>query len=426
MKILHFADLHLGVETYGKTDTATGLSTRFIDFLNAFDKLVDYALSNKVDLVLFSGDAYKSREPSQTQQRELARRISRLSAGGVPVFLLVGNHDLPNSTGRATSTEIFDTLAVDNVYVSGRPDVYRIKTPSGEMQVASLPWLRRSWLMAQLNKEEIKNLSFEDINRRLEEKLTMLISDLAAKLDSSLPAVLAAHVWVAGAKTGSEKMTTIGTEQTLLPGNVALPAFDYVALGHIHKQQVLQKEGPPMVYSGSLERLDFGEEEAEKGFYVVDITSDENGNHKVDYHFEPVIGRHFLTIRVDVPDEDTDPTGTVLAEVNKHKDELKDAIVRLLVSLPAEAEAKMRNDDIRRSLEETHYSSIARDIKKVSRLRLEQAAAEEITPAQALEAYVKDRKFSPKHARLVQEEGEKLIKNLLSAQPDMFNNSVMQ
>ncbi len=155
MKILHFADLHLGVESYGHTDPETGLSSRLLDFLSALDQVVDYALKNKVDLILFCGDAYKTREPSQTQQREFARRISRLSSGNIPIFLLVGNHDLPNAIGRATTTEIFDTLAVKNVYVSNRPDIYCIPTSNGTVQIVSLPWPRRG---ALLSKEEKKNL----------------------------------------------------------------------------------------------------------------------------------------------------------------------------------------------------------------------------------------------------------------------------
>ena len=163
MKIIHFADLHLGVESYGRIDPASGLSTRLQDFLSALDQLVDYALENNVDLIIFCGDAYKSREPSQTQQREFAKRISRLSSGGVPIFLLVGNHDLPNAIGRATATEIFDTLAVKNVYLSQRPDIYRIATNSGIIQIASLPWVRRS---ALLSKDETKNLDFKQINQK--------------------------------------------------------------------------------------------------------------------------------------------------------------------------------------------------------------------------------------------------------------------
>ena len=79
MKIVHFADLHLGVETYGRPDPATGLSTRLLDFLRAFDELVDFAIEEQVDVVLFCGDAYKSREPSQTHQREFAKRGRKFS-----------------------------------------------------------------------------------------------------------------------------------------------------------------------------------------------------------------------------------------------------------------------------------------------------------------------------------------------------------
>ncbi len=176
MKIVHFADLHLGVESYGRIDPDTGLSTRLSDFLSAFDTLVDYALANRADLVVFCGDAYKSREPTQTQQREFARRVNRLASSGIPVFLLIGNHDLPNAIGRATSTEIFDTLAVRNVYVASRPDIYLVPTESGTVQVAALPWLRRS---ALLSREDTRELDISELNQKLQEVLTNIITELA-------------------------------------------------------------------------------------------------------------------------------------------------------------------------------------------------------------------------------------------------------
>src|SRR6185437_11015254 len=120
MKIVHFADLHIGVENYGHIDPETGLSSRLGDFLRAFDELVDYALDWRADVVLFAGDAYRSREPTQTHQKEFARRIQRLSAAGIPVYLLVGNHDLPNAWGRATALDIFATLDVPRVHVAAR------------------------------------------------------------------------------------------------------------------------------------------------------------------------------------------------------------------------------------------------------------------------------------------------------------------
>ena len=73
MRVLHFADLHLGGENYSRIDPATGLSTCFGDFLASLDEVVEFALENEIDLVLFCGDAYKSRDPSQTHQRALRR-----------------------------------------------------------------------------------------------------------------------------------------------------------------------------------------------------------------------------------------------------------------------------------------------------------------------------------------------------------------
>ena len=76
MRILHFAEVHIGVENYGRTDPDTGLSTRLGDFLQTLDELVEYAIDTRVDLALFCGDAYKNRDPNQTHQREFAKRIS--------------------------------------------------------------------------------------------------------------------------------------------------------------------------------------------------------------------------------------------------------------------------------------------------------------------------------------------------------------
>jgi len=406
LKILHFADLHLGVESYGRLDPATGLSSRLLDFLKALDQVVDYALENRVDLVLFCGDAYKSREPTQTQQRGFAKRINRLSTSGIPIFLLIGNHDLPNAIGRATTTEIFDTLAVKNVYVSNRPQIYYIPTNNGTVQIVSLPWLRRS---ALLTREETKNLTFDQINQRLQQALTNIIASSVSKLDPGLPAILAAHVWVSGAQVGSERSMTIGQEHALLLSNVAHPAFDYIALGHIHKHQVLSNN-PPVVYPGSLERLDFSEAEDDKGFYLVEIEPDkETGKRRVSFDFHQVTGRRFLTVNINIEPQDAEPTSAVLRAIAEQEDKVKDAIVRLNISLPAEIEGQLRDNDIRNVMKEAHYFAIAKDIKREARLRLGQWTAEEIAPLDALKAYLESKKVSPERAKILLEYGEKLI-----------------
>ncbi len=409
MKIIHFADLHLGVENYGRLDPATGLSTRLMDFLRSYDEMVDYAIESKADLVLFCGDAYKTREPTQTQQREFARRINRLATSGIPVFILTGNHDMPNAVGRATATEIFDTLAVKNVTVANKPGTYPITTKSGDIQIVALPWLRRSTL---LSRDDVRNLPLEEVNKKLQQVLTDIIDAQVKKLDPVVPAILAGHVSISTAKAGSETMMSIGQEHVLLLSSVKNPTFDYVALGHIHKQQVLN-EDPPVVYSGSLERVDFGEEDDDKGFYEVDISTDEQGKRTTAYRFHTVHARRFRTLNVELTGEELDPTTTILSSIASQKEQARDAVVRLNIKLPASQEKQLRDTDIREALRDADYLSITLDRQRTVRTRTLNGAetAGELPPLESLKAWLQTQDISPERREEILEHGRRLIED---------------
>ena len=207
MRILHFSDVHIGVENYSKVDPETGYSTRLMDFLDTYDEVVSYAIDNRVDLALFSGDAYKSRDPSQTHQRESAKLPPRLPNEAIPVSLAVGNHDPPHVMGRETSLEIFKTLDVPNVYSGESLQTYRIQTASGPIQIVAVPWIRRSTFLAR---DETRGLSPEQINETIQERLALAIRLQADNLDKSIPAILTGHVSVSEAKTSSEQSRRLG------------------------------------------------------------------------------------------------------------------------------------------------------------------------------------------------------------------------
>ncbi|MCA1553102.1 MAG: exonuclease subunit SbcD, partial [Chloroflexi bacterium] len=195
MKILHFADLHLGMENYGRMDSASGMHSRLADFLRSFDELVNFAIAQDVDLVLFAGDAYRTRDPSPTQQREFATRVRRLRAANIPVFMLVGNHDLPNAAGRANSIEIFNTLAVEGVTLATQPGIDVIPTKSGAVQIVALPWVLRSII---LTRDEYKNLPLTELNNLMLRKVSEILEVFINELDPTIPAILAAHGTVQG------------------------------------------------------------------------------------------------------------------------------------------------------------------------------------------------------------------------------------
>jgi exonuclease SbcD len=405
MRIIHFADLHMGVENYSRIDPATGVSNCLVDFQRSFDEVVDFSLENEADLVIFCGDAYKSRDPSQTHQREFARRVGRLATRGIPVFLLVGNHDLPNAIGRATAIEIFDTLAIENVVVANQPGVYPVKTKKGVIQIAALPWLRRNSL---LTREDTRRLNLEELKHRLEETLTHVIEDNVRKLDPDLPAILAAHVSVANATHGSEKAMILGQDPVLPLASVAKAAFDYVALGHMHKSQILSHD-PPVVYSGSLQRIDFSDEGNDKGFYVVEIAPQRKQGERATFEFHPSRARRFLTIESAVNANDPNPTATVLRDIARRSQDIAGAVVRVQIVIPEHVEGLLQEPEIQAALREAQYVSITKEVVRERRTRLSGWSAEEMSPAEALKVYLTLKRTPPENARTLLEYGERLI-----------------
>jgi exonuclease SbcD len=381
IKLLHLADLHIGVENYGKIDPATGLHSRLVDYLDRLDEAIAIGLDAGVDLVLIAGDIYKNRSPNPTHQREFARRLNRLRSAGLPVFILTGNHDISPSLGRAHSVEIFDALAVEGVTVADRPRLHTIPTRAGPLQIIALPWVTRHSLMTR---EEMRGASFAEIEYELRRRLERFVVDTAAKLDPNIPAVLAFHGSVDGAQMGAERAITLGQDLVMARSVLAQPGVDYVAMGHIHKHQALGTV-PPLVYPGSIERVDFGERDEPKGCVIVEL---ERGSARWQFH--PLAARPFVSIEKDVRSS-SDPLGQVTTLIGRH--DLRQAVVRVEVQATREQAALLREDDIRARLEQAGafvVAAVTVAVERTSRRRYgaEPELMEGITPRRALELYL--------------------------------------
>ncbi|MHB0911991.1 MAG: metallophosphoesterase family protein [Armatimonadota bacterium] len=375
IRIMHFADVHFGVETYGRLDPETGLSTRLADFVSALNAGIDKALSMGVHAALFAGDAYKNRDPNQTHQREFASCIRRLSDAGIPVVMVTGNHDVPNAKGRASSVEIYRTLGVTNVHIINIPEVLRIETSAGPLQVAGMPYLIRSHV---LSRDECKTKSISEVTDLLVEKYGAYINDyLAPKVDPAVPAVLLGHFWIKNAKVSGQGGYLNVAEPEVLVSTVANPAFDYVAMGHIHKFQDLNKRRhPAVVYSGSMERIDWAERE-EKGFVLADVW---RGG--AEYVFTPVPARPFVEIAVEA-----DSTESVLRAIEQEN--IEGAIVKLVYRTSEDAE--VAEDAVRAALAPAHMVvAVVREVKRETRAR-NRLVTESLDAFSALEMYIETR-----------------------------------
>ncbi|MBN1178984.1 MAG: exonuclease SbcCD subunit D [Anaerolineae bacterium] len=386
IRLLHFADLHIGIENYGGIDPATGINQRVLDFLRRLDEVIDYGLAHEVDLVIFAGDAYKTRNPSPTYQRAFARRVKRLADAGVPVVLLVGNHDLPTMTQKASSIDIFRTLEVPNVIVGRVEEIHRIDTRRGPLQVATVPYPVRQRLLTH---DDYQGLSIEELDRALQGIIAQTIQALTQQVDPAIPAVLAAHLSVSEATYGSERSVMIGRDAVVLKSVLADPVWDYVALGHIHKHQSLNGSAyPALVYSGSLERIDFGEEKEAKGFCWVEVARGETA-----WQFVEVAARPFVTVRADLRGAE-EPLLALQQAVASY--DLTDAVVRVILTLDEGQEKLVGDRDIRTLLNDARFiGGINREVERAARVRLGALSPEEMTPMELLKLYLDTKGTSP-------------------------------
>jgi exonuclease SbcD len=278
----------------------------------------------------------------------------------------------------------------------------RIETRHGPLQIVALPWIVRSAILAR---EAYKGCNLEEIHelmlRRLEGLLLTGEESLVSQLDPDLPAILAAHGTVQGAIYGSERSVMLGSDLILPPSLVQHTAFDYVALGHIHKHQSVGEQ-PPAVYAGSLERIDFGEEKEAKGFVVVEL---ERG--RAAWRFVSLPARTFVTIRVEamLPD----PTAQVLAAIGEH--DIADAVVRLQIKLTATAEPLLDERTIRKALAPAFYvAAVAKEVERPTRLRLGlQETIETLTPRELLTRYFQAKQVPAERADVLMHYADELL-----------------
>ena len=407
IRILHFSDYHLGSDSYGKPDPATGINQRTLDFATRLDELIEFAFSNGVDVVLFAGDAFKNAHPSPTVQKLLAERIWRLAKGGVRVFLLAGNHDLPRMVANVTAFSVYPALEVENVTVAERAGIYVVETATGErLQIAAMPHFWRSALLAEIDRP----LAPEEVDRAIDRMVAEKVAYLAERLNPNLPAVLTAHCHVnQAAISDAQDMYGISDFQVLL-SSVAHRSFPYVALGHIHKKQVLADDRPGgcfVAYSGSLDRVDFSEEKEDKGFYVVDYEGTGLAHEPV---FQSVAARRFVTVSA-TPSSDA-PTESVLDAIAKH--DISDAIVRVRLSTPRDLYATIDLGAVRRSLEPAYDARVHPIYEREHVVLRDPRFAGQLSEAQALEEYVRSETSLARDADELLRLGRDLINDVLS------------
>lgn len=329
--VMHFADLHMGVETYGTPDLETGVNTRLSDFKDAAERAFNIARKKGMSLGVFAGDAYSHKHPSQTAQKMFALVVKLFVDAHIPLVIIPGNHDSPKMKGRAHALELFDILGssdsgTDIIHVYDTWDCHVITDLNGNrLIIQSAPMIYSSDVKEEY---DVKDAIETEYARRLEE-LQVKTADLK-NMYGDVPVIFVGHFCVEGADIPEGFDEPIVRLWRMMKTGAA-----YYALGHLHKHQEIL---PNIVYSGNLERVSFAEKNDPKGFQFVTIDGETGVLASSEFVEVPV--RKMEWRDVTIPDG-ADPMETLTEALSGDFD---GAIVKVNVKTPVDVSAQ----DVRR------------------------------------------------------------------------------
>lgn len=243
LRILHLADSHIGADLPKRRGGVR--PRRGNDFVESYQRVLKQAARLDVDLVIHAGDLFDEPRPGDGALAAAAGPVWELAGSGVPVVIVPGNHErcaIPPSL----------LLSHPNIHILHEPRTVRLARRGLSVAVAGFPCIRR------------------DAARRFAEQLRETRWP-AASADVN---ILAVHQAFVGARCGPGNFLFRAGDDVV--STEAVPReFQYVAAGHVHRYQMLAPsaaDGPPIVYSGSPDRITFAEMGEPKGSVLVEFS----------------------------------------------------------------------------------------------------------------------------------------------------------
>ncbi len=236
LRIAHLADTHLGYRALGRADPETGRNQRAVDVERAFETAIEDILERGVDLVVHAGDVFHHTRPSWAALRCFVRQMRRLEAANVPCVVIGGNHDTPRLRATGSVFGLLELALPEITFVAGY-EVGELRFDALDLRLTAVPhgaltnpnppvvWAHSGW----------RN-------------------------------VLVTHGLAPGVRLRGQVQREPG-EEALNPALLDA-GFDYVALGHYH---VWGDQGHDAWYSGSTERIGWGDEEIKPGYVIVEL-----------------------------------------------------------------------------------------------------------------------------------------------------------
>ena len=252
MRFLHLADLHIGKRVNG--------FSMIEDQKFVFEQVYKVIENEKIEGIIMAGDIYDKPVPSAEAVKLFDEMLTRLVSINLPIFVISGNHDSAERIGFGS-----DILSAAKVYMSrvynGNLQKIELEDDYGKINVYLLPFIKPA---------TVKNIYKEAEIKDYDDALEYVLSQ--EKIDETKRNVIVSHQFVTGAMRSESEEVSVGGLDNVSVENYE--AFDYVALGHIHRAQQMGRESAR--YAGTLLKYSFSEEKHNKSMTIVDLK--EKGN----------------------------------------------------------------------------------------------------------------------------------------------------
>ncbi|MDI6639190.1 MAG: metallophosphoesterase [Methanocellales archaeon] len=393
-EIVVVGDVHEGINFGFQIDPETGLSARVLDIHDNFARTAQFAIANKAKLFVVLGDLFDRTHVSPTF-REMIRRdvIEPLEEAGIPVWILAGNHDQPRGK---KGTSIDDFRGYPHVRIYRKLAVEKLEIDGKSVGCIIVPYMHPTHIAELVLEKFGKETPLEQIFVLGQELLKQWIQNRVDELEADFKLLLA-HYYVEGARLRETASPEV------LPGEFSfrrdmIPDVDLAVFGHVHLHQAMRVQGTEVLYTGAVERIDWGERDDKKGFIVIDPFAEER------WRFEELPTRDMLKLKVEVSNED--PTQKILDAIP----DVAGKLVRLEIAMGEGLRSKVADSKIADKLKDAFHYEVRWTERTEEKIGF---VSFTMDPFKLLRDFV-DLNYGdhPKHDEL-QREGESLLKEVL-------------
>lgn len=264
MKFVHLADLHIGKRING--------FSMLDDQKYILEQIIHAVETDKPDAVFIAGDVYDAPLPPVEAVRLFDEFLTRLSALGVSIFIISGNHDSADRLAFGTNLLVKSRVYISAV-LTGKFMPVKLADKYGTVNVYMLPFLKPIHAKKIWPDEEIQ--TYEDAVR---------IAVKNMNINKQERSVIIAHQFITGAKTSDSEEINVGGLDNISAD--VFSAFDYAALGHIHRPQKIGYD--TVRYAGTPLKYSFSECSHKKMLTFVEIKEKNN----IDIELQPLKPLH--------------------------------------------------------------------------------------------------------------------------------------